>query len=154
MRSRLALGLAVAALLVAACGSEENEPGAAVEQTVTVDAFDFYFEPTSLSVETGASVTVEFNNAGSVSHSWTSSDLDVEVEASSGEEASVTFTAPAEPGSYDFFCEFHPDEMQGTISIGGSDEDVEEAPEETDDEDVEVDVDSEEEDSDTGTDDY
>ena len=151
MRSRLVLGVTLAALLVTACGTEENEPGAAVEQTVSVEAFDFYFEPTTLSVETGASVTVEFTNSGSVSHSWTSSDLDVGVEASGGEESSVTFTAPAEAGSYDFFCEYHPDEMQGTISIGGSDEDVEEPPEETDDDDVDVDVDTEE---DAGTDDY
>ena len=154
-------GVVVASLMlvagVAACGEEQdNEAG--VAQSVSVEAFDNYFEPTSLAVDVGAQVTIEFSNTGGVSHSWSSPDLDAEVEATSGEDGSVTFSAPNEPGSYDFFCKFHPDEMQGTISIGGSDEPVEEAPEETeDDEDVDVDVDTEDENdagSDTTTDDY
>lgn len=148
--TRLVVGLALVVLVGAACGNEE-EPDAAVEQSVNVAAFDFYFDPTTLSVDAGAEVTIEFTNSGSVAHSWTSTDLDAEVEASSGEESSVTFTAPAEPGSYDYFCEYHPDEMQGTISIGGSDEEKEEQPEDGDDDDVDVDVDvDEEEDSDAG----
>ncbi len=141
-------------LSAVACGREEEEPGG-VQQTLTVEAFDFYFDPTALAVEVGAEVTIELTNNGSVSHSWTSTDLDVEVESATGEESSVTFTAPAEPGSYDFFCEYHPDDMQGTISIGGSDEPVEEQPEETDDDDVDVDVDvEEEEDAGGGINDY
>jgi len=137
--------------LGAACGNEqETEP--AVSQNLSVEAFDFYFDPTALAVDVGAEVTVELTNGGSVSHSWTATDLDVETEAQSGQESSVTFTAPNEPGSYDFFCKFHPDEMQGTISIGGSDEHVEEVPETEDDEDVEVEV--ENEDNASGTDDY
>ena len=149
----------VAALMVlvaAGCGSDEgNDTGAAVENTLAVEAFDNYFDPTTLSVDVGAEVTIEFTNSGSVAHSWTSSDLDVEVEAGAGEEASVTFVAPAEPGAYDYFCEYHPDEMQGTISIGGSDEEMEEQPEDTEDEDVDVEVETEEEGSDAGSvDDY
>jgi len=134
-----------------ACGNEQDTDPA-VSQTLTVEAFDFYFDPTALAVDVGAQVTVEFTNTGSVSHSWTASDLDVETEAQSGQEASVTFTAPNEPGSYDFFCRFHPDEMQGTISVGGSDEPVEEVPETEEDEDVEVEVENEEDAS--GTDNY
>lgn len=147
MRTIRVLLIATVALFVgAACGSEEggNEPG--TSQTVTVEAFDFYFDPTALNVEVGSSVTIEFTNTGSVQHSWTSTDLDAEVEAASGETSSLTFTAPNEPGSYDFFCEYHPDDMQGTISIGGSDEPAEEQPEE-DQEDAEVEIDTEEDDS-------
>lgn len=136
-----------------ACG-EEEDTDPSVSQELTVEAFDYYFEPTSLSVQLGAEVTVELTNAGTVSHSWTATDLDVEVEAGSGEEASVTFVAPSEPGSYDFFCKFHPDEMQGTISVGGSDEPVEERPETEDDEDVDVEVDTEEEDTSGADDNY
>lgn len=146
---------ALALLAFGACGSDDPETGAAVSQTLTVEAFDFYFDPTALAVDVGAEVTIELTNSGSVAHSWTSTDLDAEVEASSGETSSLTFTAPAEPGSYDFFCEFHPDQMQGTISIGGSDEPVEDQPGE-DDEDVDVDVETEEgsEDAGGGIDDY
>ena len=137
-----------------ACGTEEeNEP--AVSQSLSIEAFDFYFEPTSLAVEVGAEVTIDFTNNGEVTHSWTATDLDAEVEVGGGETGTLTFTAPNEPGSYDFFCKFHPDEMQGTISIGGSDEPMEEDrdPDDDDDEDVDVDVDTnEDEDTDAGAD--
>ena len=152
--ARVVSGLTLVALVAAGCGSDEGgDTGAAVENTVNVQAFDFYFDPTSLNVDVGAEVTIDFTNSGSVVHSWTSSDLDVEVEAGAGEESSVTFVAPAEPGSYDYFCEYHPDEMQGTISIGGSDEEVEEVPDDGEDEDVDVEVDTDE-DTGAGTDDY
>ena len=122
-----------------ACGEDpaEDQPGAAIEQTVELEAYDYYFEPTALSIELGAEVTVAFSNAGGVEHSFTAPDLDVEVEAGNGEDATVTFVAPDQPGSFDFFCRYHPDDMQGTISIGGSDEPLEENPDEGDeDEDV------------------
>ncbi len=150
-RRRAIVGACIFVLAVAGgCGREE-ENEAAVSQSLSVETFDFYFEPTSLGADVGAEVTVELMNNGSVSHTWTSTDLDAAVEAGAGEEATVTFTAPNEPGSYDFFCEFHPDEMQGTISIGGSDEPVEEQPEDEDeDDDVDVDVETENEDDTTG----
>jgi hypothetical protein len=102
-------------------------------------------------VELGAEVTIEFTNNGSVSHSFSAPDLDVEVEAGNGQDATVTFTAPDQAGSFDFFCKYHADQMNGTISIGGGDAPLEEDPDETDedDEDVEVDVDTEE-DNDAG----
>jgi plastocyanin len=155
--ARVLAGLMLVAVVAFGCGDEGDDTGAAVQNTLNVEAFDFYFEPTTLSVDVGAEVTIDFTNSGSVVHSWTSTDLDAEVEAGAGEESSLTFVAPAEPGSYDYFCEYHPDEMQGTISIGGSDEEVEEVPEDEEDDDVDVDVDVDtEEDSDTGagTDDY
>ena len=133
--ARILCGLLLVAVAAAGCGRDEGDgtdTGAAVENTLNVEAFDFYFEPTSLNVDVGAEVTIDFTNSGSVEHSWTSTDLDAEVEAGAGEESSVTFVAPAEPGSYDYFCEYHPDDMQGTISIGGSGEEVEEAPDDED----------------------
>ena len=155
MTKKILALLGAALFIVAGCGSEEGgDTGASVEETLTLEAFDFFFEPTALAVGVGSEVTVDFTNSGEVAHSFTATDLDVEVEANGAETASVTFTAPDEPGAFDFFCKFHPDEMQGTISIGGSDEELEEAPEEEDDEDVEVDVDEEEDEADTSRDDY
>ena len=148
MTKRVVTLIAALALVAGiACGEEAAEP-AAVSETLTIEAFDFYFEPTSLAVEPGASVTIEFTNNGEVAHSWTATDLDAELELTGGESGDLTFTAPDEPGSYDFFCKFHPDEMAGTISIGGAEEPAEEAPEEEDDEDVDVDVDTDDDDSD------
>lgn len=148
--ARLLCGLLVVAVAAAGCGADEGgDTGAAVKNTLNVETFDFYFDPSSLNVDVGAEVTIDFTNSGSVAHSWTSTDLDVAVEAGAGEESSVTFVSPAEPGSYDYFCEYHPDDMQGTISIGGSDEEVEEVPG-NEDEDVDVEVDTEEDSNDTG----
>jgi plastocyanin len=129
--------------LAPACGGGEEEPGSSIEQSAELEAFDYYFEPTALMVELGAEVTIEFTNNGSVSHSFSAPDLDVEVEAGNGEEATVTFTVPDQPGSFDFFCKYHADQMAGTISIGGGEAPLEEDPDETDedDEDVEIDVD-------------
>ena len=146
MRKLVLLGAALFVALLPACGGGDEEPGSSVSQTAELEAFDYYFEPTSLLVELGAEVTIEFANNGSVSHSFSAPDLDVEVEAGNGQEATVTFTAPDQPGSFDFFCKYHADEMTGTISIGGGEVPLEE-PQETeddDDADVEVDVDEEE----------
>lgn len=132
----VALGLA---LVGASCGNEDAD-SAAQEQSFTVQAFDFYFEPTSLQFEPGAEVNLTLDNGGGVAHSVTVPDLDFEVEAQSGDTISNSFVAPTTPGSFDFHCKFHPDEMTGTISIGGADQPIEEdvdGPEDTD-EDVEV----------------
>ncbi|MDQ3940006.1 MAG: cupredoxin domain-containing protein [Actinomycetota bacterium] len=148
--STRSLALGAALLLVAAaggCGEEagDDEPGGTdVAQSVELEAYDYYFEPTALSVELGADVTIEFANNGGVTHSFTAPDLDVEVEAQNGSDATVEFTVPNQPGSFDFFCRFHPDSMNGTISIGGGDVPLEDQ-EDDDDEDADVEVDVDEE---------
>jgi plastocyanin len=126
-RSGLLAVIAIAAVLLGACG-DKSDPGSGESQTVSVEAFDYYFEPTSLNVNLGAQVTVEFQNNGSVEHSFTATDLGIETVSDSSNSSTVTFTAPAEPGSYDFFCKYHPDQMKGTISVGGSDQPVENQP--------------------------
>ena len=142
------------ALVAGACGEEDTDSGAQ-EQSLEVEAFDNYYESETLLIEPGAEVTLSFSNGGGVVHSVTVPDLDFELEAQSGDTAESTFTAPDEPGSLDFYCKFHPDEMKGVISIGGADQPIEEDVDSEDDEDADVDVDvEEEEDADaSGTDD-
>lgn len=150
MRKAVLLVAALTLAVAPACGREED-PGASVSQTVEVEAFDYYFEPTSLIVELGAEVTIEFVNNGSVNHSFSAPDLDAEIELGNGEDGTLTFTVPDQPGSYDFFCKYHADDMTGTISIGGGDDPLEEPQEteEDDDDDIDVDVDTED-DNDAG----
>lgn len=143
----LVAGALVLAVSGVACGEDSDDSGGQ-EQSFTVQAFDNYFEPTSLQFEPGAEVTLELENSGSVSHSITIPDLDFEAEAQSGDTIDNSFTAPSEPGSLDFYCKFHPDEMEGTISIGGADQPIEEDVDQDDDDaDVEVDVEDETDDS-------
>lgn len=144
-RKRLAILLATVALLGTACGNAAND-AAAQAQTISLTAFDFYFEDTALLMEPGASVTLKFTNNGDNLHSFTLSDWGIEVEADGGETVDTTFTVPETPGSYDFLCKYHPDEMQGTVSVGGADQPVDQPDATTtDDGDIDVEVDVEEE---------
>jgi plastocyanin len=124
-----------------ACG-EEEDAGARIEE-VRLEAFDFYFQEESLLFGLGSSVQLEFVNAGEVTHSFNVPDLDIEVEAQSGDSVEVTFDLPNEPGLVNFFCQFHPDDMQGTISIGGAEQPVEENVDAPEQEDQDVDVETE-----------
>ncbi|MEA2435122.1 MAG: hypothetical protein QOG54_2579 [Actinomycetota bacterium] len=142
---KVALLLSFVALLSVACGNDTNE-AAAQTQTLDVTAFDFHFENETLLIEPGASVTINFTNNGENLHSFTVDDFNLEIEANSGESVSSTFTAPTTPGAYDFYCKYHPDDMQGTISIGGASDPInnpDDNPTNEDDADVEVDVDTE-----------
>ena len=143
-RRLIPLILVVFALLGSACqlNAGDDDEDADVAQAIEVEAYDFYFEETSFALETGAAVTVDFTNAGESTHSFTVPDLDIEIEAQSAESTEVAFETPDEPGLLDFYCKFHPDDMNGTISIGGADVPLEE---DVDDDDVDVEVDTEEE---------
>ena len=149
MTARLArlLLLGVVALLgaFAACGDPESEPNAPVSQEVEIEAYDFYFEPTEFTFDLGTQVTIDFNNVGEQTHSFTADDLDIDVEAASGETTDLTIDLPDEPGIFDFYCKYHPDEMSGTVSIGGAGDpiDDDDFPNEDDDSDVDVDVEEE-----------
>lgn len=138
----LATVLVLLAALAPACqlnaGDDEAEPD--VTQTIELEAYDFYFEETSILLELGANVTVDFTNAGDATHSFTVPDLDLEIEAESGESVETTFQLPDQPGLLDFYCKYHPDDMKGTISIGGDDVPLEENNVDDDDADVEVDT--------------
>ena len=135
------LALLSLVLLAGACAEGEEDSGAQ-EQSLEIEAFDNYFETETLLVEPGAEVSLSFSNGGGVAHSITVPDLDFELDAQSGDTAESGFTAPDEPGSLDFYCKYHPDEMKGVISVGGADQPIEE---DVDSEDEDDDVDEEEE---------
>ena len=42
-------------------------------------------------------------------------DPAIDAEAEGGEEATVG--APDEPGTYDFHCRYHPDQMTGVLTV-------------------------------------
>ena len=148
----LILGAVALAVAGVACGEDGDDAGGQ-EQSFEVEAFDFYFEPTSLQFEPGARVNLSLVNNGEVAHSITINDLDFEAEAQGGDTIENTFTAPTDPGTLDFFCKFHPDDMKGTISIGGADQPIEEDvdTEDEDDEDVDVEVEDDTDDTDSGS---
>jgi cytochrome c oxidase subunit 2 len=122
---RLAALLVTAALLAGACGGDDDDSGSnggaggGEGQSVELTAADFAFDPTTIEAEPGQELTVTLVNDDSAEHSFTVSDLDVEVEAEGGESAEVTFNAP-DSGSVEFICKYHPEQMTGEISVDGS----------------------------------
>jgi plastocyanin len=146
--ARLIAIVALSALALVGCAENEQDPDAPVSQEVELEAFDFYFSDEQFTFDLGTNVTFDFVNNGEATHSFTADDLDIDVEAESGENTELTIDLPNEPGIFDFYCKYHPDEMKGTVSIGGADDPLnDDDPEEDDDADVDVDV---EEDNDAG----
>ena len=115
--------LLMVALLVGGCGSGAGSPasspgpgttaGAVTPGAPTITIKDFeYGEP--LTVPPGAVVTV--TNLDAAGHTVTADQgqaFDVDVRGSGG---TATFTAPSAPGSYPYYCTYHPN-MRGTLIV-------------------------------------
>lgn len=111
-----------ALLAIAACGATDNNStggGGGGGTQVSLTAMDFSFSPNQLNVPAGATVTVNFTNNGHTTHSFTLDNGNASQDASAGSSTTVTFTAP-QSGTLTFHCKYHPTQMMGTITIGGS----------------------------------
>ena len=127
--------LMAVALVAAACGGGDSSdtvpaPEATIATSpptsdITATAKDFLFSPNAWTAGAESEVTFEFENQGSVTHTWIilsspiesesefSEDLIVfETSAEAGEAATITFTAPA-AGTYQVICN-----VPGHFSLG------------------------------------
>ncbi|MEM8859815.1 MAG: plastocyanin/azurin family copper-binding protein [Chloroflexota bacterium] len=114
------LSIGLVALILAACGG--SEPAAPAEPDPVSFTFigtdDFKWDPESITVESGAEVTIVLDNQGALEHNWILARDGIEVETASdadalfganagyvqgGETGEVTFFAPG-PGNYLFVC--------------------------------------------------
>ena len=123
MKRLMLVGVLAVTAVSAACGGDDtgNGDGAAAGgggTAVDVVAADFAFKPATLKLDPGEEVSLTLDNQGEAEHSFTSEELDVEVEAEGGASAETTFSAPEEDGAFEFFCEYHPDDMRGEILVG------------------------------------
>lgn len=124
----LFLSVAVAAMFViAACGGDDDNGNGNGDGggsgSVDIEMGEMYFEPDSITGNTGDSVTVNLENAGTVLHDFTIDDFNgerVHEEISPGESGSVTLTMPDSAGSYEFYCSVpgHRESgMEGTVQV-------------------------------------
>ncbi len=107
MRALAALPLV---LVLAACGgtAQASEPVATTEVAM---AESYVFEPETIEVEAGATVT--WRNEDRFTHTvQVEGQEDHEVEP--GESASVTFD---EPGTYAYVCTLHSKDMEGEVIV-------------------------------------
>jgi plastocyanin len=116
-----------------------DDTGAATETTdggdggdgggdLTVTASDFAFDPSDLTVTAGSDVTIAVTNDGAAPHNLRIAGEDGEYDTDddavsdpdnigAGESGTVAWTAPSEPGEFEFRCDFHPTQMLGTITV-------------------------------------
>lgn len=123
---RTAAALSALLLLFVSCGSDDGDSttngsgdadAGGDAAVVEVSAFDFGFEPTTISLDAGEEVTFSFDNTGDAPHTFTAEDLDVDIRTEGGGDGEISVTAP-EDGTYGFVCSIHPDRMTGEIIVG------------------------------------
>jgi plastocyanin len=95
--------------------------------TASVVATDNRFSKTAVEAEAGKEFTVNFKNSGKVPHNihfydkkggqtLASGSGSSDQIVKGGETETLKFTVPA-AGSYYFQCDFHPDQMNGTLTV-------------------------------------
>jgi plastocyanin len=126
MIKRMLAALAIVGLLATACGGDDGgSPAASGDDgggggeggaSVTVTAADFSFDPETITAATGD--TIELSNEGESPHNLQAEEAGIDEDVDPGKTVSIDL-ADVEPGTYDFICKFHPDDMKGTLEITG-----------------------------------
>jgi len=124
MIRRMLATLGIVALLATACGGDDGGSpaasgddgggGAGGGTSVTVTAADFSFDPESVTAAAGD--TIELSNEGESPHNLQAEEAGLDEDVDPGKTVSIDL-ADVEPGTYDFVCKFHPDDMKGTLEI-------------------------------------
>jgi plastocyanin len=110
---RSAALFAAAVSIALGCSSGASSPAAPVA-TTTVDLPKSYkFVPESIAVDVGARVT--WTNSDNFTHNVTVED-EPPKPVKPGESTSRQFTTA---GSFPYQCTLHPQDMQGTVIVGG-----------------------------------
>jgi len=126
IRRMLAI-VGIVALLTTACGGDDGgSPAASGDDggggaggggsSVTVTAADFSFDPGSVTAAAGD--TIELSNEGESPHNIQAEEAGLDEDVDPGKTVSIDL-ADVDPGTYDFICKFHPDDMKGTLEITG-----------------------------------
>jgi len=123
MTRRMLATVGIVALLATACGGDDGgSPAASGDDgggggggaSVTVTAADFSFDPGSVTAASGD--TIELSNEGESPHNLQAEEAGLDEDVDPGKTVSIDL-ADVEPGTYDFVCKFHPDDMKGTLEI-------------------------------------
>ena len=105
--------------------SGSGGPGVTVEVTTT-DADPLAFDPQTIDAPAATSLTVNYLNDSSLEHNiefFAGSDQNAELvggterKTGPGDSQSVTFTTPAQPGDYFFWCVVHGAAMTGSLHV-------------------------------------
>src|SRR5258708_8685743 len=114
----LLMGGLVAAL--GACGSSAATNGGSGGESVSLEARNFQFSQTTLTLPANATIHLTVKNAGTVHHNFSIKELGVNQDIETpGSSETVTFTTKSD-ATYVFFCEYHHVSygMKGTLTVG------------------------------------
>jgi uncharacterized cupredoxin-like copper-binding protein len=116
MKKYLLVWVILTSLVLASCGGSSSKPSTKIDITMT----DFQFQPNAFTVPAGQEITLSAKNNGGVVHSFvimnkgqsagtefTAEDqpnVYWQVEIQPGGSIDTTFTAPPDPGEYEFVC--------------------------------------------------
>ena len=101
-----------------AAGGGEQATGAGAGETVTVESYDIYFEPSELSIPADTDVTVSLPNEGVTLHNFSIDELGISVDIAPGATEETVINAPA--GEYEYYCNVpghKPAGMLGTLTV-------------------------------------
>ncbi len=83
-------------------------PAQAEEPAVAISIVDHQFVPSQVDVPAGQKIKIVVKNEGKMPSEFESVDFHREKVVPSGKEITL-FVGPLDPGSYEFFDDFHPD---------------------------------------------
>jgi plastocyanin len=109
---------AAGAATPAAGGEEQAAAGAGAGETVAVESYDIYFEPSELSIPADTDVTVSLPNDGVTLHNFSIDELGISVDIAPGAAEEVVINAPV--GEYEYYCNVpghKPAGMVGTLTV-------------------------------------
>ncbi|HXA41640.1 MAG TPA: cupredoxin domain-containing protein [Candidatus Solibacter sp.] len=114
----LLMGGLVAAL--GACGSSAATNGGSGGESVSLEARNFQFSQTTLTLPANSTIHLTVKNAGTVHHNFSIKELGVNQDIETpGSSQTITFTTKSD-ATYVFFCEYHQASygMKGTLIVG------------------------------------
>jgi plastocyanin len=113
---RLVRGGAVLVLLTG-CGAY-GAGGSGSGSAVSLDAYNYYFNPAALNASSNGEMAITFSNKGTVQHNLTIDGAGVNQDIDPGKTVTVKWT-PGKDGVFNFHCEYHQSKgMVGTITVG------------------------------------
>ena len=108
------MGLFVALALFSVVSTVGYDEAAAQEGDIELATEDIEFTDTSIDAQSGE-VSVFVDNADGTLHTFTIDELNVDLDIPASKSARVTFQA--EPGTYEFYCVPHHEDMKGTLTV-------------------------------------
>ncbi|MDW8060067.1 MAG: cupredoxin domain-containing protein [Thermomicrobium sp.] len=105
----LVIAVPAASALLAACGGGGGGGGTTSGGgggKITIEMSEYKYNPSTISVSAGQSVTVTLKNVGTLQHDFHCDQINPTTSAlvDPGKSLDFTFTAPSQAGTYDFWC--------------------------------------------------